>query len=80
MQIEPRDVSFEVKNYQDCLKDAQTFSTLIRRASRLCLAGQVLSALDKWDAAKESFRKVLSSTTATWRRVEGCRACAYQSV
>ena len=50
----------KVKNYQDCLKDCSDVldidSTSVKALFR---QGKCFLALDKWDAAKESFRKVL---------------------
>ena len=50
----------KVKNYQDCLKDCSDVldidSTSVKALFR---QGKCYLALDKWDSAKESFRKVL---------------------
>ena len=81
MQIQPRDVPFKVKNYADCLKDCSDVLTLIPRASRLC-SGKA-SAILRWTSGmrpRSRSGRSSSSTTATWRLVAGCRACAYQSV
>ena len=50
----------KVKNYQDCLKDCSDVLDIDATSVKaLFRQGKCYLALDKWDAAKESFRKVL---------------------
>ena len=50
----------KVKNYQDCLKDCSDVLDIDASSVKaLFRQGKCYLALDKWDAAKESFRKVL---------------------
>ena len=50
----------KVKNYQDCLKDCSDVLEIDNTSVKaLFRQGKCFLALDKWDAAKDSFRKVL---------------------
>ena len=50
----------KVKNYADCLKDCSNVLEIDSSSVKaLFRQGKCYLALDKWDAAKESFRKVL---------------------
>ena len=50
----------KVKNYADCLKDCSDVLDIDATSVKaLFRQGKCYLALDKWDAAKESFRKVL---------------------
>ena len=50
----------KVKNYADCLKDCSDVLDIDPSSVKaLFRQGKCYLALDKWDAAKESFRKVL---------------------
>ena len=50
----------KVKNYADCLKDCSDVLDIDATSVKaLFRQGKCFLALDKWDAAKDSFRKVL---------------------
>ena len=66
----------KVKNYADCLKDCSDVRRTLTPTSVKALfrQGKCYLALDKWDAAKESFRKVLELDDGNMEARRGLQA------